>query len=146
VRILIAEDEEGIMTIYKLSLGSAGHQLSTASDGEECIRLFDSELEAMAKTTEYQSQSAPFGLVMLDYRMPKKNGIEVAEHILSVAPSQKILIASAYIRELTEIDRISNKSGMILLQKPFEIDTLMNLVEGIAAKSVATRSTSGECS
>jgi CheY-like chemotaxis protein len=136
VRILIAEDDEGIMTTYKLLFGSTNHQLSTAEDGEECVKIFDSQLEAMTQTTDSQSRvgNPPFDLVILDYRMPKKNGIEVADHILAAAPSQKIIIASAYTHELVENRKLGKKSGLVLLQKPFEIDALMNLVEGSAAK------------
>jgi len=136
VRILIAEDDEGIMTTYKLLFGSTNHHLFTAEDGEECVKIFDSQLEAMTQTTDSQSRvgNPPFDLVILDYRMPKKNGIEVADHILAAVPSQKIIIASAYTHELIENRKLGNKSSLLLLQKPFEIDALMHLVEGSPAK------------
>ena len=136
MRILIAEDDEGIMTTYKLLFGSTNHQLFTAEDGEECVRIFDSQRAAVNQTTDSQSRAgnSPFDLVILDYRMPKKNGIEVADHILAAAPSQKIIIASAYTHELVENRKLGNEGSLVLLQKPFEIDALMNLVEGRAGK------------
>lgn len=133
MRILIAEDDEGIMTTYKLLFGSTNHQLSTAEDGEECLRIFDSQLQALNQPVNSQPRKPPFDLVILDYRMPKKNGIEVADHILAAVPSQKIIIASAYTHELVQNRAVDKKSSLLLLQKPFEIDALMHLVEGTTA-------------
>ena len=135
MRILIAEDDEGIMTTYKLLFGSTKHKLFTAEDGEECVRIFDSQLQSLTQTVDSQPRKPPFDLVILDYRMPKKNGIEVADHILAASPSQKIIIASAYTHELVQNRTVDKKSSLLLLQKPFEIDALMHLVEGTAIKS-----------
>ena len=121
MRILIAEDDRGIMDTYKLLLGSS-HELFTAIDGEKAITIFDEE-------SRKSGANAPFDLVMLDYRMPGRNGVEVAEHILSVAPSQKIIIASAYTHELS-INR--DHKNISMLQKPFEIDVLFQAVESCA--------------
>jgi CheY-like chemotaxis protein len=41
----------------------------------------------------------PFEAVILDYKMPQLNGIEVAKEILAVNPHQRIIFASAYIQE-----------------------------------------------
>jgi DNA-binding NtrC family response regulator len=71
-----------------------------------------------------KSSRTPFDVVVLDYRMPKKDGLQVARQILSVAPDQRIIIASAYTHELIGISRVE------MLQKPFGFDVLLRLVEG----------------
>jgi DNA-binding NtrC family response regulator len=58
------------------------------------------------------------------------NGIEVAKEILAVNPHQRIIFASAYIKD-TVIDSIKNlkQVGTESVQKPFEIKRLIDLVE-----------------
>jgi DNA-binding NtrC family response regulator len=62
--------------------------------------------------------------------MPHINGIEVAKEILAVNPHQRIIFASAYIKD-TVIDSIKNFSQVVTesVQKPFEIKRLIDLVE-----------------
>lgn len=38
----------------------------------------------------------PFDLVVLDYKMPKINGMEVAKEIFGISWRQRIVLASAY--------------------------------------------------
>jgi DNA-binding NtrC family response regulator len=62
--------------------------------------------------------------------MPHINGIEVAKEILAVNPHQRIIFASAYIKD-NVIDSIKG-FGQIMtesVQKPFEIKRLIDLVE-----------------
>ncbi|HYZ65649.1 MAG TPA: response regulator, partial [Nitrososphaeraceae archaeon] len=76
------------------------------------------------------SKDLPFDVVILDCKMPHINGIEVAKEILAVNPHQRIIFASAYIKD-TVIDSIKN-FGQIMtesVQKPFEIKRLIDLVE-----------------
>jgi DNA-binding NtrC family response regulator len=62
--------------------------------------------------------------------MPQMNGIEVAKEILAVNPHQRIIFASAYIKD-TVIDSIKNlkQAMMESVQKPFEIKRLIDLIE-----------------
>ena len=41
----------------------------------------------------------PFDAVILDYKMQDMDGIEVANEILEINPQQRIIFASAYIKE-----------------------------------------------
>jgi DNA-binding NtrC family response regulator len=71
----------------------------------------------------------PFDAVVLDYRMPKKDGMEVAKEILSIEPKQRILFASAYVLE-TLVDSVKNLEQIVeLIQKPFELDPFVDLIE-----------------
>jgi CheY-like chemotaxis protein len=40
---------------------------------------------------------SPFDVVVLDYKMPSKDGMEVAKEILQINPYQRIIFASAYV-------------------------------------------------
>lgn len=62
MRILAADDSASMRDMVRLSLGSAGFDVTAAADGEEALRL-------AAATT--------FDLVLLDVNMPIRDGIEV---------------------------------------------------------------------
>jgi CheY-like chemotaxis protein len=122
MKILVAEDEDSIAKLYQITLQSRGHEVTITSNGLECWK-------------EYQSRSAPkdpqppFDAVILDYRMPEMNGFETAKKILKLQPKQRIIFASAFMKQ-TLVDAI-NKFGIVaeLLYKPFEIDRLVDAVE-----------------
>lgn len=124
------------MKTYQVVLKSRKHEIFSALDGEECLSTFNDHFnekrdQDASKTDPHfgTTGSAPFDLVILDYRMPKKTGLEVAEQILSLAPQQRIIIASAYINEL-KLSSISRQS-IELLQKPFELDVFLSLIEKV---------------
>lgn len=120
VKILIAEDERDILTQYRLALEGANHQVVTTVNGEECLNTY------MAAS---QKQAKPFDAVVLDHRMPKMDGMEVAKHILAANPHQRIIFASAYVNE-TLVDSVRELKQIVeLLQKPFELDTLVDVLE-----------------
>ena len=129
MKILIAEDDLDILTSYKLLLTSRNHELFTSTDGDQCLNIFDEQYQ---KTTK---NCSPFDLIILDYRMPKKDGIQVANHILSLVPSQRIIIASAYTHEIIENSIRENKGNIQMLQKPFEFSALLRIVEGSVEQS-----------
>jgi signal transduction histidine kinase/CheY-like chemotaxis protein len=68
---------------------------------------------------------ARFELVLSDIQMPGKlNGIDLAEKIRTVWPSQRIALMTGYADELERARRL----GIAILAKPFNIDELHALV------------------
>ncbi|MCI0558482.1 MAG: response regulator [Nitrososphaera sp.] len=123
MKVLVAEDEPVILMQYKLVLEARGHKVVSARDGEECAKLYDAEMKVAPDRT------CPFGAVLLDYRMPKLDGMGVAKHILAKNPRQRIIIASAFTKEAL-IDSVKQLRQVIeLLQKPFDLDTLADVIE-----------------
>ena len=125
MKILIAEDERSILTPYKIILESRGHQVSTAEDGMMCMQIYKEALEKLPKDT----QDTPFDVVLLDYKMPKKDGLQVAKEIFELVINQRIVFVSAYVR--TVLIDSSNKLPAVveMLQKPFELNVLIEVVE-----------------
>jgi CheY-like chemotaxis protein len=87
------------------------------------------EVGSSISTSLYDSPPAPFDVVILDYRMPKKNGLEVAKQILELVPRQRIVFASAYVRETLESSVKELNQVVELLQKPFDPSVLMDTIE-----------------
>jgi len=119
-KVLIAEDEPELLKAFKLLLQNEGYQAVTAKDGQECIDIYKSELK---RTTE---SSPPFDMVLLDYRMPKKNGAEVAIEILALCPTQKLMMVTAFsgVNELIDV----KLKKIHVMPKPFDFDDLFSAI------------------
>src|SRR5580658_2331609 len=76
-KILIADDEPDILEIIQYNLTKEGYEVSTAKDGDEAV--------GKAKTVRPD-------LIILDSRMPKKNGVEVCEILRSQPTFKETLI------------------------------------------------------
>jgi DNA-binding response OmpR family regulator len=127
VKILIAEDETDVLSLYKGALKRRGHEVILARDGEEALKAFDSIRQ---KDSKFGKTYAPnFDVVVLDYKMPKKDGMEVAKSILKVNPRQRIVFASAFVKD-TLVESVKKLDRVVeLIQKPFELKTLVDTIE-----------------
>jgi signal transduction histidine kinase/FixJ family two-component response regulator len=124
-KILIAEDHDTISETYKLILDAQGYEVTVTGDGDECIRKFDECVR-----TSPQRPEGPYDLVLLDYHLPGKDGIDIAKHILSVSPSQRILFASSYPVDVIRKSAAGLPNAVELLVKPFDLNDLTNIVTG----------------
>lgn len=77
--------------------------------------------------------SSPYDAVVLDYRMPKKDGLQVAKEILESNPSQRIIFASAYVKETLKESVKELRQVVELMQKPFLPEALVDVVEDTEA-------------
>ena len=80
--ILIVEDEMSLSQLYKLILESEGFQIIQANNGKEAVDLYKSQLHKP-------------DLILMDHRMPIKNGIEASKEILEIEKETKIIFLSA---------------------------------------------------
>jgi CheY-like chemotaxis protein len=142
MRILIAEDESDISHTYRVALESRNHDVNIANDGISCIHIYREELanrkqSSLDKNIKYDNNAqnspplaaSPYDVVVLDYKMPGKDGMEVAKEILAINPDQRIIFASAYVKETLENSVKELKRVVELLQKPFEIQAFIDTIE-----------------
>ena len=129
-KILVAEDHQGISETYKLILEAQDYEVTMTANGEDCIKAFDTEVcQENNDVQDVPTTKSPFDLVVLDYHMPYKDGIDVASHILSIAPYQRILIASSYPKDVIT-KSAQNLHGCIeLLLKPFDLQEFEDAVK-----------------
>jgi CheY-like chemotaxis protein len=142
MRILIAEDESDISHTYRVALESRNHDVKIANDGISCLGIYRDELSnkgpsSIGKNMKYNkeahgsfpSTTSPFDVVVLDYKMPGKDGMEVAKEILRINPEQRIIFASAYVKETLENSVKELNRVVELLQKPFGIKAFIDTIE-----------------
>lgn len=123
LRVLVAEDEQHAAMLYNVVLKNRGHSVKVTPDGESCLAAY---LEELAKTGVGR---APFDAVVLDHRMPKKNGFEVAREILARMPSQRIIFTSAFAAEVLGKSLNDLEPRIEIIYKPFGMDTLVRVLE-----------------
>jgi CheY-like chemotaxis protein len=120
MKVLVVDDDEAIRTTLVEFLTDEGFLVSSACDGQEA-------LDVLAREPGY--------IVLLDIFMPKLDGYGVIRWLESAQrlDHHQIVVLSATRR--TEPLRALLQSGKIaaFLQKPFEIDDVLALVNQLAA-------------
>jgi two-component system chemotaxis response regulator CheY len=117
--IAIVDDEPDLQKLYKLAIASKGYRIAyVASDGTDAIE---------------KQRAVPDkpGIIIMDHRMPTKNGVETTKEILSKYPDTKIIFVSA--DEAVEKDAMQAGASRFL-KKPISLrDLLKNIDEEAGA-------------
>lgn len=119
--IMIIEDEQDILLLYKDYLLSRGHNVvATSTTANEILSDYDRIRPDVA---------------IIDYKLPSdKNGLDAALQILNKYPSAAILIVTAYetvTKEIPKIPLLDNKRVEVLI-KPLRLAQLENSIIDIA--------------
>jgi CheY-like chemotaxis protein len=115
-RILIAEPEPDIQTMYRMYLDSLGLETIIVSNANRC-------LESVFNTVD----SKGFDLIVLDTHLKDISGIEIARKIRQRLPDQRIIITST-TASVYEMERLGISKDDIL-QKPFSFSKLLGFVK-----------------
>ncbi|MBI4494302.1 MAG: response regulator [Chloroflexi bacterium] len=111
--VLVVEDEPAIASLVEALLQDEGYRTLRAETGREA--------EALAR-------SAQPDLVILDFRLPDKDGAEVLAALKAQPETASIpvIVASAYTQFLGSEDLLRQAR---MVSKPFEVDELLETVE-----------------
>src|ERR1051325_2431787 len=129
MKILIAEDDNDTAALYKKALEERGHEVTVTNNGQCCLEIYHQELQNVTLNTNLSEHIQPFDAVVLDYKMPKINGMEVAKEIIAVNSHQRIIFASAYVKDTLEGSIKQLNMIVELLEKPFTKYTLIDAIE-----------------
>lgn len=80
-KILIIDDEPGILKMLRLLLRTLGYEVITAACGDEGLSLFEKE--------------AP-PIVLTDVRMPGMNGIDVLKRLKAMNPDVQVIVVTGH--------------------------------------------------
>jgi DNA-binding response OmpR family regulator len=117
--IVVADDDEDILVLVSFRLGRAGHEVLTARNGEEALRLI----------CERRPDAA-----VLDVKMPKLTGIDVVKQVREdeVVGDTPVILLSAGVQEDT-IARGFEAGANDYIRKPFSPDDLVQRLNDVLA-------------
>jgi DNA-binding response OmpR family regulator len=124
MRVLVAEDDEGLRSVLERGLRENGYIVDATGDGEQAIRYLD--------TYEYE-------VAILDWRMPKVTGLEVVRRLRRRGSGIPILMLTA--RDTAE-DRVTglNEGADDYLVKPFDFSELLARIRALQRRGEAIQS------
>lgn len=113
-RIMVVDDERELLSLYRDMIEIFEHELvSATANGEEALEA-------------YMAMEEKPDLIILDHRMPLRNGLETASEILSMDPDMKIIFVSAD----PSVRKAAMEMGVIeFLEKPFVLRTLKETID-----------------
>ena len=127
-KILVADDEEGLLELIRFSLDADGHDITTAKNGRDAL--------ALAKKNRYDA-------VVLDVMMPYMDGYHVCAEITQSKDSPPILLLTS--RDFDQDQTAIKGSGATaFLSKPFEITELLKVVKDLVTSGSRKARPAGE--
>lgn len=116
-RILIADDEEDVVSALQFTLEKEGYECLTAYDGKEAL--------------DKAKKDHP-DLIVLDIMMPKMNGYEVSRFLKFDVRFKQIPIIMLTARTQAKDKEIGQETGAdVYITKPFEMDALVSTVKNM---------------
>ena len=124
MRVLVAEDDEGLRSVLERGLRENGYAVDTTADGEQALRYLD--------TYEYE-------VAILDWRMPKLSGLEVIRRLRLRGSALPVLMLTA--RDAAG-DRVAglDEGADDYLVKPFDFSELLARVRALQRRGEAVQS------
>jgi len=117
-RVLIVDDDAGIIEVVECALRERGYEVLIARDGDEALKRAE--------------RDAP-DLMILDLVMPKRSGLTVLERLKRDRPGAPPIIMLTGRDEERHREFAKSLGVSAYLNKPFDIDALMNTVEDLIA-------------
>lgn len=112
-KILIVDDEPGIVQVLKTLLEIYGHQVLTASGGNEAITII--------------RNNPDIAFIISDMRMDKGNGLQLLDALNEEGLKIPFLLVTGFADVTT--NEVMSKGALGIMNKPFDIDKLIETVE-----------------
>ena len=123
IRVLVADDERNLRELMVRELGRKGHDVEGVSDGEAAVAAL---------------RDTPYDVVILDMKMPRKEGIEVLREVATFPDQPQIIVMTGFQEVSTAVEAM--KLGAYdFLTKPTKIEELDILIRKAAEKAQLLR-------
>lgn len=117
-RVLVADDDPNTIRLITKRLLAAGFQVDTAGDGQEALDKID---------------ASTYDLVLVDYKMPRVDGLTVLSRAKTMHPEIAVVIMTAYGSEKVAIESLRRGADDYLI-KPLDESEPLPTVRGSLEK------------
>jgi CheY-like chemotaxis protein len=124
VRVLVVDDDDAIRESVRSALEDSGYEVAEAADGLAALAALRTDTRSM--------------VVLLDLRMPNVDGAGVLGVVAAdraLTTQHAYVLMSASLQTLTlPFANLLSQLDVPMLKKPFELDTLLDVVERAARR------------
>jgi len=119
--IFIVDDDQSLQRLYALILKEAGFEiLDTAINGNDAVE-------------KYRNFKIKPDIILMDHRMPIKNGLDAMIEIFKLNKNEKIIFASA---DITVKKEALSLGACAFLDKPFKMHELLTAIQHIVKELI----------
>ena len=113
--ILVIDDQESTRKIISQMLRDNGYQVTSASDGEEGLAIFNQDPKA-------------FDLILADINMPKIDGFEFLKRVKYRSPTKPVIFLTGINEDVAQyMGKEYQVEGII--KKPFIVEETLKIIE-----------------
>jgi len=113
-KILVIDDEQGVLDSLSEILDMKGYEVRTARDASYGVAL----------ASKYY-----YDVVLLDIVMPEMNGVEAFRHIRRTSPSSNVIMMTGYGPGNPLVRSAIDNGIKLLLHKPFHVSALFEAID-----------------
>ena len=124
MRVLVAEDDEGLRSVLERGLRRNGYTVDATADGEQALRHL--------QTYEYE-------VVIVDWRMPKISGLEVIQRLRRQGSAVPVLMLTARDEAADRVAGLDEGADDYLV-KPFDFSELLARLRALQRRGEAVQS------
>lgn len=120
-KVLCVDDDQDVLVMLDAILSTSGYETVLAHDGEEGVQVFKSRKNELAA-------------VVMDVRMPVKNGFEAAREMRAESADMPLIAVSAYFggqKNSAQAKQIMESGFNTYTSKPFNIDSLISTIDSL---------------
>ena len=111
-RVLLVDDNEKVLKVFRLKLKASGHEVITAANGQDAITLVKSEKP---------------DIMVMDVVMPGMSGLEALKAVRTFSELPVIVISA----RTDNADKALSLGANSFLSKPFNPDELVKRIQAI---------------
>ncbi|MCX5877211.1 MAG: PAS domain S-box protein [Deltaproteobacteria bacterium] len=132
ILVLVADDSAAAREILATMCRTYGMEVEVATDGRQALEMI----------TLADRQAAPYGLVLMDWKMPAIDGVECIQKMreAGLAHEPKVLMVTGYGRE--DVLNSAEKRGVpvrTVLTKPVTASALLEAIGETLGKTIISR-------